>query len=928
MGAAFYSLFVMELADDAREAPHRGDGSSGVGSHSAGQPGFNRLAAAGEGADAAYVPRTLSGELRRRGHLPFEECLKVAFALAAALGHLHKHGLVHRDLKPSNVIFVHGSPKIADIGLVAASGATRSLVGTEGFLPPQGPGTPTADLYALGKVLYEASTGQDRLRFPQIPPEWLTDASQAVFLEFNEIVVRACETDPQRRYRSAAEMLADLALLQAGRSLRHMDRLEAHLRLARRSGALALGLALLAGVGYGLAVRQAGLERQSRQRIERAENEARQQLAEARLAQARALRRTGEAGQRFDCMEVVATTARTQPTLELRNEAIAALALVDIRLARRLPPNEASRAEPMFDLARERYFWGDAAGNLHLRRMADDAELLCLAGSGRPPYSLLPFGPDGRFVAVRPKADCFVVWDLDTRAKVFEVPPQPDGVWGQLLADGPSMVWGAGREPLRRFDLATQQPRGEWPVPFSVWRFCCSPDERLVALAYADTNLLDIVSLADGRVVTRIPQPSRAMAVRWQPGQRALATANDDNVIRLWDAVSAEERLAFRGHEGTPASLAFHPGGELLASAGWDGTTRLWDLRSGLQAVWMREAGDHLEFSPDGRHLAFGEYSDAHALVCDVAGDTICRLLEGPPARGDQRYSAVEFDSEGRTLAAADSSGIQLFDVELGRLLGTREVGPVRSLVFGAAGRELIGAGEAGLLRWSLTPDWEGRIRLDETRVLADTNRLCNSVCRVGHALAWTHVNTLHVQDGEREIACLAIHAEMSQLAASPDGRWLAASDHWRYSVDIWETASWTKRYTVPFAGRSRLAFSPDSTFLVVGVPDEYVFWDLAAGVARHHLTRQQTSTARGPLAFSTDGKLLAILRTRTLIVLVAYPGLRELAALELPHPEEVECLAFDPTGTRLAAGCARHHIALWDLRRLRGELARLGLDW
>ena len=91
---------------------------------------------------------------------------------------------------------------------------------------------------------------------------------------------------------------------------------------------------------------------------------------------------------------------------------------------------------------------------------------------------------------------------------------------------------------------------------------------------------------------------------------------------------------------------------------------------------------------------------------------------------------------------------------------------------------------------------------------------------------------------------------------------------------------------------------------------------------------RQQTATARGPLTFSADGKLLAIVHTRTLIVLLAYPGLRELAALELPHPEEVECLAFDPAGTRLAAGCARHHVALWDLRQLRGELARLGLDW
>ena len=114
-----------------------------------------------------YVPRTLAWEIRKRGRLPVEECITLGLNLSLALGHLHRHGLIHRDVKPSNIIFVNGVPKLADIGLVTDLAEAQSFVGTESFIPPEGPNSPQAGIYALGKVLYEAGTGKDRHEFPE-----------------------------------------------------------------------------------------------------------------------------------------------------------------------------------------------------------------------------------------------------------------------------------------------------------------------------------------------------------------------------------------------------------------------------------------------------------------------------------------------------------------------------------------------------------------------------------------------------------------------------------------------------------------------------------------------------------------------------------------------------------------------------------------
>ena len=185
---AGYFYYVMELADDAAN----------------GQLFDPQL----------YVPRTVALDMTRHKRLPIGECVRLGAAIASALGFLHRRGLIHRDIKPANIIFVNGFPKLADIGLMVGMAEAKSHVGTEGFIPHEGAGTVHADIYSFGKVLYELSTGLDRLKYPELPPDLGTGLEDRELVQFNKIVLKACRTVPVKRFKSAEQMMSAILSFQ------------------------------------------------------------------------------------------------------------------------------------------------------------------------------------------------------------------------------------------------------------------------------------------------------------------------------------------------------------------------------------------------------------------------------------------------------------------------------------------------------------------------------------------------------------------------------------------------------------------------------------------------------------------------------------------------------------------------------------------
>ena len=262
-----YFYYVMELADPVDCSPG-GKEEFGDSRNGKGETAEPEITKRKEFDPQTYEPKTLSREIQQRGRLRYEECLTLGLTLNLALGHLHRHGLIHRDVKPSNIIFVNGVPKLTDIGLVTDLAGAESFVGTEGFIPPEGPNSSQADLYALGKVLYEASMGKDRNEFPEPCTGLGMDTGSKALMELNAVLVRACAPDPKQRYKRAEEMNADLALLHNGESVRDKYAIQRRLRLMTRVGAVTVALILLGAIPYCLAIREARREAQLRIRAE------------------------------------------------------------------------------------------------------------------------------------------------------------------------------------------------------------------------------------------------------------------------------------------------------------------------------------------------------------------------------------------------------------------------------------------------------------------------------------------------------------------------------------------------------------------------------------------------------------------------------------------------------------------------------------
>jgi WD40 repeat protein len=619
-----YFYYVMELADDASGALEI-------------QP-------------ETYVPKTLAKALLQRGRLPVGDCLELGMTLNLALTRLHEAGLIHRDIKPSNIIFVGGVPKLADIGLVIEVAEARSYVGTEGFIPPEGPNSPQADLYSLGKVLYEASMGKDRKDFPEPLTQMAEVPDATELLEFNAILLKACAASVKERYQSAGEMNADLALLQSGGSVRRQRTLTRRLRFVQRAGALVTALALVIGAGWLWQARETRLVRN---------------LANEKTSLAQANARLAEENRERLVRLDIANGVRL---LDADDSPAALLWFADAlpRVAGRPAEEEIHRIRIQQIL------------NVTPRPLTVIAESNSIDASA--------FSPDGRFIATSSWRGTLAVSDASS---------------GKVL-------WRSTSDDKHLAEVHFSRD-GERVCVGSTFQQGCAG----LSLARVVFQLVEVRDARTGKLVFPGLR-SNLVSSAFSPDDRWLAIALTNNLIQVLDQRTGALVLEMRGHSNEITALGFSPDGNVLVSASRDHTARIWRVPSGEPVGkpfeherWVQRA----VLSADARYLATAMAPQDKASPVVQVWDVETGEKIGPAIMETNDTRALFFGPRGHALLVTGDevlNDVHIWDLANGlKHLRVLPVGMARCWEFSPDGRMLAIGTDSGFVSILSTDTWD-----------------------------------------------------------------------------------------------------------------------------------------------------------------------------------------------------------------------------
>jgi serine/threonine protein kinase/WD40 repeat protein len=781
------------------------------------------------------------------------------------------------------------------------------------------------------------------------------------------IVIKALAKDRTRRYQTTGEFVRDIEhfLHNEPVEARPPSLLDRSAKWCRRhrpavwAGAAVLGvtLILLTVAVVFLTVANArtrrALSARDQARIDlrdqhiktlAAERDKTWGLALAHWKEARIARSARQPGQRWRSLEALAAALQELRSLgqfeanraELRDDAIASITLWDVRPVKHLSGTP-GLPSPEVDALGRHYAFVDAPNLISWRRLADDRVIRRWQLEGGI-FVGLDVSPDGRYIwgdchdGQRGEKPVARVWDTASGELVLQHPIHTGA--HAFRPDCRVLALEKADESIALCDLSTGRELTPLPARLRPATLRFHPSGQYFAVSFDAPPEVEVWDMAAGKAVLRLPGARYAGAtLAWSPDGSILAVGSNDFGIYLCTFPGGKVQAMLRGHEHVVTRMEYHPSGRLLASTSHDDTTRLWCFSPGEELVLPGER--LLGFSRDGRRLITTPREDVTVWELVDPLDCVRYMPYGEgPTRGPW---GIVFAPDNRLLASASMDGVLLWDAAAAHLIGRVPSGAGRVLALSSDGNELYTSGPGRVMRWPIVRERGGRaVRVGPGTVLRSataTGRSPNfAVAGTGQSLL------LGAGDGGVDLVPLAepdkvrrlgIHLGLTTVALSPDGHWAASTGHPDDSVSVWDVARATLVRRIPHRSEyCGATFSPDGRTLVTGDRSNFCFREFGSWALKASLPRSPRSLF-SLVAFTRDGRLLALGQDRNQIELYNAATLRRLATLAMPAgPASLTGLSLSPDGIRLAATTDYNVVVLWDLRRLRQGLAALDLDW
>ena len=876
--------------------------------------------------------------------------------VARAVHHAHQRGVLHRDLKPGNILLDdEGRPHVTDFGLAKrltggdSLTLTSSALGTPAYMAPEQaagkePLTTAADVYSLGVMLYERLTSR--------PPFLAGSALETLLLVRNEeprsprllnphvdrdletICLRCLEKLPSRRYGSAEALAEELDRWREHRPIlaRPVTWGERCGKWARRRPAVAaLVLTTLAIAAAGLAgiLCQWRAAVAARQAAEVATVAKQEQLWRSQLIEARYYRTSGKTGQQGKALEILRQASSFRPSADLRQEAIAALLLPDLGPETWFDRTAGSSGAAA-DRDLEHYVPFSSEGKVEVRRARDQTVVAELESLGADTL-WVQFAPDNHHVAVAFRGaggGRLGLWAWRERTLILDMPFEPPGGPRPVFdftADGRRWVIAGGGPRVRQFEVASGREL-EPLLPCAAQAVRVSPGGRRAAVA-RDSDF-EVWSLDPPRLEAHLPLPAAVVSLAWHPNEGMCAIGTYHGLF-LWRSEGGAEASPLRtlSDTGQFPWVFFNSDGDLLFAGAWGDATGIWDPVSGNRLLSSGE-GAALQLSRDGRSLLAARERQGVG-VRGFSPPRGLRRWPVPPALGRGiGVARVDWHPEGRWLVSCQADSVALWDSAHGRVLVRRTGFAWVAAAFACDGHALLTSSDRGVQRWPLFEEGEAVALGDpETLVPPEPWGFENfALARDGRRLAAVSHDGQRggvVDLSTREVIPLEGYAKRpgTHVGLSPDGRWVVTGSHHGTRLNVYDAE--TGRHVRDVAsGTGHGRFLQGASRVLAAGVNEYSFWHVDTG----DLVRRVAEPGDSP-GFSPDDRYYLLNAATRFLHLRDSVTDADLAVLAFPA-SMAWSVAFSPDGQRFIAANSTPQLFRWDLAELRGELAKLGLDW